>query len=127
VDEQVVLIGFTGEPYASAEELDRLTTDLREELLGLDVQAVERVPSGPAPEWAKGLPASDVAALAVTLSSSAAVLALAGLVRSWSGRTRTAKVTIRLGEHEISVDEASLADTTALIKSWIELHEQRRA
>jgi hypothetical protein len=126
MSEQPLRVGFCGEPDATAEELDRLATDLRDELLELDVQAVERVTSGPAPEGAKGLPAGDVACLVVTLSGSATVLALAGLLRSWAGRTRTRKVTVRLGDHEIAVDEVSPADAAALIKSWIDLHEQRR-
>jgi hypothetical protein len=125
--EQLLLIGFCGEPDASAEELDRLATDLREELLELEILAVERVTSGAVPQGAKGLSATDVSSLAVTLSSGATVLALVGLLRSWAGRTRTRNVTIRLGDHEIAVDEVSPADAAALIKSWIELHEQRRA
>lgn len=124
--EELLEIRVAGGPDASAEETDRLVTDLREELLELDVQAVEPVPAGPLPAGAKGMPAADVASLAVALSDSAAAATLVVTLRSWSARNKRRKVSIRLGEHELAVDDVSAEDATALIKSWIELHGQRR-
>lgn len=124
--EELLRIRVAGWPDASAEEMDRLVTDLREELLELDVQAVEPVPAGPLPAGAKGMPAADVASLVVALSDLAAAATLVASLRSWSARGKRRKVSIRLGEHELAVDDVSAKDATALIKSWIELHGQRR-
>jgi hypothetical protein len=126
VCESLVRVEIAGALDADAEELDRLAASLREELLELDVRAVDRAPGAPAWHGAKGLPSADVAALVVTVSNSA-VAALAVTVWSWASRNRRQKVSIRLGDHEIIVDGASVADARALITSWVELHDRRHS
>src|SRR5512142_4487 len=80
------------------DELAELTAGLREELLELDVDAVEGTAGPEASPGAKG-PASDsVGTLIVTLSNSAVLVALAGVLRSWLGRASGRKVIIKRGK-----------------------------
>ena len=53
------------EPDADLEEIDRLTSDLREELLELDVDSVSPPSAGPAPPGSKGLELAAIGTLLV--------------------------------------------------------------
>jgi hypothetical protein len=65
---------------AGADEQDELTRALREELLELDVESVER-PAGAAPEGTRGVDAVGLGTLVIT-----AVVAVAGVaVARWRG------------------------------------------
>lgn len=124
MSEDSLRIGVAGN--LDAGQIDRLLTDLREELLELDVEAVDRLTSAFAPPGAKGPPAVEVALLVVTVSEAAVAAGLVGLLLSWTRRNRNCKVTIQLGEHKLTVDEASAEDTTVLVRSWIEMHGRQR-
>lgn len=124
--EKLVRIEFAGGPDADAEELDRLTISLREELLDLDLRAVDRMAALPAADGAKGPPAAEVAGLIVALSSST-VAALVATVWSWAERNERPNISIRLGDHEITVEGCSASDAKALITSWVNLHDRRHS
>jgi Effector Associated Constant Component 1 len=111
-----------GDPGMSAEELAQLSVWLRDELLKLDLDAVEEAASGPPPRGAKGSAADAVGTLIVTLSNSAVLVALAGVLRSWVSRGKGRKVTLRLGADMIEVSEASAEDQARLIASWMDHH-----
>jgi hypothetical protein len=106
---------------ASIDELAQVTAELREELLELDVDAVEGVAGPEASPDAKG--ASDnVETLIVALSNSAVLVALVGVLRSWISRASGRKITIKSGKDEITVSGASAEDQERLIKSWLDQH-----
>ena len=60
------------EPDAEPERLDALAGALREELLGLDVDDVERAIAGPAPDGTRALELAVIGALLVKASGSCA-------------------------------------------------------
>lgn len=105
-----------------AEELTDCVLGLREELLGLDVEAVDQAPPRQAPAKAKGLADGDVGALVITLSNSAVLVALVSVLKSWVGRDRGRKVTIRLGEDSLEVGRASDRQQDRVIEAWLERH-----
>ncbi len=77
------------DPDADVEGVDRLTHDLRAELLELDVDSVSPPVTGPAPPGSKGLELAAIGALLVQVKGSAQVVAsVVGLVRSWLQRGR---------------------------------------
>jgi len=107
---------------SDAEELDRDTGELRAELLELDIDDVQSVEGEAAPAGAKG-PASDaVGTLIVTLSDSAVLVALVGLLKSWVARDRRRTVMIQLGKDKIKADQVSAEEMTKIIESWMKKH-----
>lgn len=61
----------------------------------------------------------------MTLSDSAVLVALAGVLRSWVSRDRGRKVTIRIGEDSLEVTRASEQEQARLIEAWLERHVRR--
>ena len=110
---------------ADPEEVADTVVGLRGELLELDVEAVDRAVPGPAPAGAKGLADGSAGALIVTLSDSAVLVALVGVLRSWVGRDRSRKVTIRIGGDSLEVAGVSEQEQAGLIEAWLERHARR--
>jgi hypothetical protein len=105
-----------------SDELAQLTAWLREELLELDVDSVEGVADESTPDRAKGPAADSVGTLVVTLSNSAVLVALTGVLRSWLSRGSGRKVSLRLGDDTIEVSGASPEDQQRLIAAWLDRH-----
>jgi hypothetical protein len=106
---------------ADADEADDQLLDLRDELLELDVESVDRLAGSPAPPGARGS-AELAGTLAVTLSNSAVLVAVVRMLQSWIGRGRGRRVTLRLGDDTIEIDAASAEQQAQLIETWIERH-----
>jgi len=89
---------------ADQEELDRLTHQLRDEIGGLDVQAIELARSTQLPPGAKGDPIT-IGSIVVALASAGVFTGLVELLKSWAlrreGRTITLKA--KVGEREVEL------------------------
>jgi hypothetical protein len=109
-------------PDSDDEELARLSVELREELLELDVDSVSRAAQTPPPKGAKGLDAGTAGTLLVSLSDSAVIVALIGLVQSWVTRGRGRKATVRIGKDTLEVTGISAEDQAKIIASWLDHH-----
>jgi hypothetical protein len=110
------------EPGSDPERLDELTTQLREELLALDVDDVERVHAGDAPPDTRGIELAAIGALLVTVQQSTDVVAhVVDTVRAWLKRspepTRTVHIT--LGDQTIELSAASSAQQDDLVAAFI--------
>lgn len=88
-------------PDADDEELAELGSQLRSELLQLDVHAVNPIRSGNAPTGAKGDPIS-LATLGVTLAP-LAVTEIMKAVQAWLTRHERATVTVESGGEKILI------------------------
>lgn len=119
---QAISLQIQIDAEVESDELAQLRAWLREELLELDVDAVEGLADQAAPEGAKGVASESAGTLIVTLSNSAVLVALAGALRSWLGRGSGRKVTVRLGNDMIEVSGASPEDQQKLIASWLDQH-----
>jgi len=102
--------------------LDDLTLSLRDELLNLDVEGVERLKAGEAPDGARAVDLAAVGALIVTLGQSGALVAkVVNTIREWLKRDpepmRTVKVT--LGDRTIELSAASSDQQERLIAEFI--------
>lgn len=113
-------------PDVMPEELDQLSRGLREELLDLDVITVDHA-TALAPAGSKAPSGIDVGTLVVTLSNSAVLVALAGILKSWVGRSSGRKVTMRFSDDAdtIEISGAARQDVTAALQSWATRHEQQ--
>jgi len=118
VDQLVVSLDEGG---ADAERLEQLTLALRRELLQLEVDDVEPVRAGPAPEGTRALDVTAVGALLVTLTSSSAALAgVVDMVRGWlahGSRGRTVELTI--GDKTLKLAGASDEQQEQLVREFL--------
>jgi hypothetical protein len=105
---------------AAPEEREEATRALREELLELDVDAVER-PTTPAPDGSRAVEAVLLGTLLVTLSKSA-VAAVTTTIGRWVARAGVRTVTLELDGDRIELGNASAADQTRLLEAFIARH-----
>jgi hypothetical protein len=73
-----------------------------------------------APPDSKGPAGIDVGTLVVTLSNSAVLVALAGVLKSWINRSKGKDITIQFGSERdtIQITNASRQDIEGLLQSW---------
>jgi membrane-associated two-gene conflict system component 1 (EACC1) len=111
-------------PDSDQEELDRLSLDLRHELLELDVDSVVRAPNGPAPSnaMAVGTSLSDV--LIVSLSNSTVLVSVIHALGWWIKRGTGRRARVKIGGNIIEIDSASTEDKARLIELWLDWHEK---
>jgi len=110
------------EQGSDPERLDELTSRLREELLQLPVDDVEKVSEGDAPEGTRGLEIAAIGALLVTLQQSGpAISGVINTIREWLKRdpepTRAVKIT--LGDRTIDLTAASSEQQDRLVAEFI--------
>jgi hypothetical protein len=124
VNDQVgVLTVQLSSSEADQEELERLTQQLRRELLELDVETVERPKEGKPPAGAKGIELSAIGSLLVETATSSALLgAVVKVIQSWVAARRGRSVKIALGDDFIEVSGVSSDDQRRLIEQWIAAH-----
>jgi len=110
-------------PEHDAEELAQLTQRLRDELLELDVDAVEPATRGAAPDGAKGLELLAVGGLVVRFAMKANVLrTVVDATVGWLGRQRARSVKLTLDGDTIELTGASSAEQERLIELWVARH-----
>jgi hypothetical protein len=102
------------------EELNELTRQLNDEILRLDVDAVEPVVSGPALEGTKGAEMAQVGQLLVTLAPSV-VEPLFRLLKSWTVRRKSVPVKLKLkvGRRTADLEYDPATTTPAQINALI--------
>lgn len=113
------------EPDADAVEIEGAALNLREELLELDVDTVERPASGPPPEGAKGVEATLVGTLLVSAGKEvigAVVRTLAG----WVSRDKSRSVRLQLGGDIIDITNPSEEDQQRLLEAFLARHAEAR-
>jgi len=106
-------------PDADDEETAELSRQLRRELLELNVERVDYAPSV-APDGAKSGTAVSLGTMIVTLSDSAVLAALVGVLRAWVRRRSDRKVRIQLGENKLEIGGALTDREAGLIKQWLD-------
>ena len=106
-----------------AEEWAGIARRLREELLELDVEAVEFAKSGETPEGAKVGPAIDWNTLLLTLAASGGVLTtIIGVLQSWLTRHERRSVTLEIDGDRVEITGISSAEQKRLIDAWLRRH-----
>ncbi len=102
--------------------VDELTTRLRAELLNLDVEDVEKVSGGPAPDGSRGVELAAIGALLVTIQEAGpAITGVVNTIREWLKRDPepTRSVTMTLGDKTIVLTAASDAQQDQLVAEFI--------
>lgn len=117
-------VAIEGGPDSDAQEVDRLTAQLRRRLMELDVAAVEPVRTDEIPPGAKPVDPVTLGALAVTLAP-AVLQAVVGLVEAWSRHRPVRSVKIAIGGDSIDLAAASPDDQQRLVELFIARHAAR--
>jgi Effector Associated Constant Component 1 len=99
-------------------ERARLTDELREDLLELDVRDVRR-PEGSPPQRAKG-DALEWAQLAVSMIG--ALPPLIAVVQSWLRRNPGSTVTVSIDGDELTMSDTSTAERREIADAWLRRH-----
>jgi hypothetical protein len=109
------------EPDAEAAEIEEAASQLRDELLELDVEAV-RVPAGePAPPGSRGIDAGALGTLLVA-AGHVAIGPIVQAVQSWVTRRATRSVKLTIENDSLELTNVSPEDQRRLIESFLARH-----
>lgn len=109
----------------NGEELERLTRQLREELLKLDVQAVDLMTEGLIPANAKAGDPITWGALLLTLTASGGVFtALISVLKAWLTRHERRSMTLEIKGDKLQVTGITATEQQHLIEAWLHRHSQ---
>jgi hypothetical protein len=110
-------------PDADPEELGQLTNRLRDELLGLDVDAVQAASAGDAPDSSKGFALLAATELVVRFALRRDLLeSIIEGARSWLARQRARSITLTLDGDSLEVTGVNSAEQDRLIELWVMRH-----
>lgn len=108
---------------ADAAELDRLTGQLRRELLDLDVDDVQRAQEGTPPPGARGIDAAVLGGLIVSIGQAAGGLAsVLAVIKNWVTRRPDRKVRLEIDGDVIELAAATAEQQERLADAWLARH-----
>jgi len=106
-----------------SKELQELTLRLKEDLLQLELEAVDLPNVERAPLGAKVGDPLSWGTIFVTLAASGGVLTtLIGTIQSWLSRNERHSVKIKIGDDTLEVTNLPSDEQSRLIKHWIQRH-----
>ncbi|WIY00806.1 hypothetical protein QRX60_43260 [Amycolatopsis mongoliensis] len=97
---------------------DEQIRQLREELLGLEVDSVEFGPGQVPPEGAKGVDGATLS-LVVTLSSSPVLIIVGRTLRDWVNRAKDRSLIIRKDGRSLEITGARTGQDRKLIEAFL--------
>lgn len=114
-------------PDRDAEEVFELTQRLRDELLELDVDAVELEAGGAAPDGSKGPGLLAIGGLAIKFALQSAVLkSVVDATVAWLGRQQARSVKLTLDGDTLELTGVSSEEQDRLVEQWIARHADER-
>lgn len=115
---------FESRATDDAEDLERLTLQLNDELMALDVEAVDLARTEKTPDKAKSPTAIDLGTLLLTLAASGGVITtLINVLKSWLNRHERRSITLEIGGDKLEVTGVSSEEQQKLIDAWINRHK----
>ena len=109
-------------PGGEAEEIAQATLQLRRELLGLDVDAVEVPGTGEPPPGSRGVDVAALGALVVNLADSQLLAAVVAAVRSWLASSPRRSIKLQLGGDALELTGVSSKEQRRLADEWLARH-----
>jgi hypothetical protein len=104
---------------ADAEFVAAAAGQLREELLGLDIETVESLPAGPAPPSTRGLDVVAVGGMVVTFVRSGLLSRVVDVVRTWLRAQPERSITLEIDGDVLSLTGVSSAEQHRLADEWL--------
>lgn len=106
---------------AEAAEFNDAASQLRSELLELDVDSVRAPSGGPAPPGTRGIEAAEIGTLLVA-AGRAAIGPVVQAIQSWIARRSSRSVKLTIDGDSIELTNASADDQRQLIESFLTRH-----
>ena len=104
-------------------ELEELTAAVRRELLQLDVESVDRVSGGPAPDGTRGIDVAAIGALLVSLSKATPVLGqVVDVIQAWAARSPNRTVKLTLDGDMLELNGMSEDEQRRVVRDWMARH-----
>jgi hypothetical protein len=104
-----------------AADLDDAARQLERELLGLDVDDVQRVREGEPPPGARAVDAAMLGSLAVTAGKEVMGTVVRASVQ-WIGRRADRRVKLTIGDDSIELSNVSTEDQRRLVETFLARH-----
>ena len=109
-------------------ELEELTAAVRRELLQLDVESVDRVSGGPAPDGTRGIDVAAIGALLVSLSKATPVLGqVVDVIQAWAARSPNRTVKLTLDGDTLELNGMSEDEQRRVVRDWMARHAKPAA
>ena len=116
-----IAIAVRLEADADAAELQDETSQLRSELLELDVDDVRASGAGPAPAGTRGVDVGEIGTPLVAVGQ-AAIGPIVAAIQSWVARRATRSVKLTIDGDTLEVSNVSPEDQRELIQSFLARH-----
>ncbi len=117
-------ISLTGGPDADAEAVAEATSQLRRELLELDVDSVDAPHSEDPPPGSRAVDVAALGALVVTFAQSGLLGSVVDTVRSWLARSRQGTIKLELGGDVLELTGVSSEEQRRLTDEWLRRHQE---
>jgi hypothetical protein len=111
-------------PDADDEEVAEAASQLRRELLDLDVEAVETPRAGEPPEGTRAVEVAAVGSLLVTAGPQF-LAAVIGVVRAWLGRSQQRSIRLELDGDVLELTGLPTDQQRTLANEWLRQHGSR--
>jgi hypothetical protein len=127
-DHDQLAINLEAGDDVSPYELEELTAAVRRELLQLDVESVDRVTAGPAPDGTRGIDVAAIGALLVSLSKATPVLGqVVDVIQAWAARSPNRTVKLTLDGDTLELNGMSEDEQRRVVKDWMARHAKPAA
>ncbi len=110
---------------ADPEELAQLTARLRDELLEIDVEAVERPREGSPPPGTRAVELVAVGTLLASFAKPELLTGIVAAIRSWLGRSGQRTVKLELDGDLLELTGVSSEEQRRLTDEWLRRHTAR--
>ncbi len=109
-------------PDGDAAEVAQATLQLRRELLGLDVDAVEVPGAGEPPPGSRAADVAALGALVVNITDSQLLAAVVATIRSWLAGSSRRSIKLQLGGDALELTGVSSKEQRRLADEWLARH-----
>lgn len=118
-------IHMTGGSDADAEEVAEAILQLRRELLGLDVGAVQVPRAGNAPPGTRAVELAALGALVVSIAKPEVLADVVAAVRSWLSRSQHRSIKLVLDGDVLELSGVTSDEQRRLTDEWLRRHDSR--
>jgi Effector Associated Constant Component 1 len=113
------------EPDAEATELQDAASQLRRELLELDVEKVEAAAGGPAPPGTRAVEVAEIGTLLVA-AGKVAIGPIVQVIQGWIARRASRSVKLTIDGDSIELSNASAEEQRQLLQAFVARHAPDR-
>jgi hypothetical protein len=118
----VLSVQLAAGPDGDAEEVAQATLQLRSELLGLDVDAVDVPEAGEPPPGSRAVEVAALGALVVKFANSQLLAAVVATIRSWLAGSSPRSIKLELDGDALELTGVSSKEQRRLADEWLARH-----